>query len=368
MSRFCCADHRCDTGRFARRTAQAATLFVLVSALLVAGEIDAAATLRIAVAPFAGEVDALAIAQHLAGELAERDLERLIRPGDFVAENTFEPRAADVRRWAYNSAVDAIVVGRVYSIGKVEHQTRVIETIVRSGHSGAELSRHEVSLASGSEIGSALETLAASILAGLGYRERPSDSHVPGGGNLDQGGQSPGSGPAGAQRTTAEGSEQGLDLGFSQSGFRGDAPIEIKAEEAEIINRDEGRQLIFQRNVMVRQANVSLRSDRLEALYRSGESEPHELRAEGHVSIDQGDRRAKCDRAIYQRETQVLICRGHAELVQGCDVVRGEVIEIDLAGDHARVEGAASILIRSESPGEGEGDVSAECGPAEGSL
>jgi lipopolysaccharide transport protein LptA len=365
MSRFCCADHRFDSGRFARRTAQAASVFSLALALLIAGEVVAAATLRVAVAPFEGEVDALVIAKHLAGELAERDLERLIQPGDFVAENIFEPRAADVRRWAYNAAVDAIVVGRVFSVGNVEGQSRVVEVVVRSGHSGAELSRHEVSLASGSEIGPSLETLAASILAGLGYRERPSDANVPGGGNLEQGGQSPASGLADVQGTTAEGTEQGLDLSFSQSGFRGDAPIEIKAEEAEIINRDDGRRLIFQRNVVVRQANVSLHSDRLEALYRKGESEPRELRAEGRVSIDQGDRRAKCDRAIYQRETQVLICRGHAELVQGCDVVRGESIEFDLAGDQARVEGAASIFIQPESP---DGEMSIDCGPARGSL
>ncbi len=90
-----------------------------------------------------------------------------------------------------------------------------------------------------------------------------------------------------------------------------------------------------------------LRSDRLEAAYTKGESEPHELIAEGKVQIVQNDRRAKCDRAIYQREANRLICSGHAELVQGCDIIRGESIEFDLAGEQARVEGAASIVIQS---------------------
>ena len=43
--------------------------------------------------------------------------------------------------------------------------------------------------------------------------------------------------------------------------------------------------------------------------------------------------------------TQKITCRGHAELVQGCDVVRGELIVLDLAANKARVEGAASIVI-----------------------
>ncbi len=365
MIRICSAEHRSDPGRNARGLPHAASLIALGLALIIAGQSHAAAVSRIAVAPFAGEVDALAIAKLLAGELAERELERLIAPGDFVAENSFEPRAADIRRWAYNSAVDVIVVGRVYSVGKDGRQTRVIETIIRSGHSGAELSRHEVALPEGAELGPSLETLATSILVGLGFQDRPRDiiaPGAPGDGHVGQGDQAPGAGQAGLQAPAAEGSGQGLELNLSQSGFRSDAPIEIEAEEAEIITRDTGRRLIFQRNVRVRQANVSLRSDRLEALYRKGESEPRELRAEGRVSIDQGDRRAKCDRAIYQRETQILICRGHAELVQGCDIVRGESIEFDLAGDQARVEGAASIVIQPES------DVPIDCRPARGSF
>ena len=362
MSQFYRANPSCDSDRFARRTSHAAILCSLGLVLLFAGVSHAAAVQRVAVAPFAGEVDALAVAIGLASELAERNLERLIAPGEFVAENSFEPRAADVRRWAYNSSVDAIIVGRVYSVGKVGRQTRVVETVVRSGHSGAELSRHEVSLASDAKLDQSLETLALSILAGLGHKKPLQEANPPSGDPADAAGRGAGAHPAAAQVAPADGSGQGLESELSASGFRSDAPIEIKAEEAEIINRDNGRRLIFQRNVVVTQANVSLRSDRLEALYRKGESEPRELLAEGRVSIDQGDRRAKCDRAIYQREANSLICQGRAELIQGCDIVRGETIEFDLAGDKARVEGAASIVIRPES------DIPTDCSPAQGSL
>ena len=84
------------------------------------------------------------------------------------------------------------------------------------------------------------------------------------------------------------------------------------------------------------------------------------LKGQGKVFVDQGGRRAKCDRAIYVRSAQQLTCSGRAELVQGCDIVRGDSIQFWLADDRARVEGAASIVIRPEQE-EGAG-----CGPAEG--
>ena len=155
-----------------------------------------------------------------------------------------------------------------------------------------------------------------------------------------------GAAPTGDLEGEGDSSGSGLDLVLSNSDFRDESPIQIKADEAEIINRPEGRRLIFQRNVLVRQDNVTLRSDRLEASYLKGESEPNELIAEGQVQIVQNDRRAKCDRAVYLREASRLTCTGRAELMQGCDIIRGRLIEFDLAGDQARVEGAASIVIQ----------------------
>jgi lipopolysaccharide transport protein LptA len=326
------------------------TVFVLL-ALSLGRNVYAAPTLRIAVAPFAGaqelgEIDALSVSNALATRLSDSNIERLIGPGDFVAESVFEPRASEVRRWAYNSAVDAIIVGRVSSKrGPGREGPRVVETVVRSGHSGAELSRHEVVVAHGGELDRSLDRLTTAILLGLGHVEPSAD-------DIQPGPAVPGAvtNVEGAERAdgNAESSERGLDGMLSESVFRNDAPIEIKAEEAEIVNRNQGRKLIFQRNVWVRKDNVTLRSDRLEASYQKGESEPRELVAQGKVKIVQNDRHAKCDRAVYLREANRLTCTGRAELAQGCDIIRGESIEFDLAGDQARVEGAASVVIHSK--------------------
>lgn len=351
MSQSCRVSNRSNRVARARIAAHCGGLSLLFSILSIGGPVSAAPGLRIAVAPFAGEQQgagakgALSIAQRLAAQLSERGLERILGPGDFVAASVFEPRASDIRRWADHSAVDTIVVGRVFRRnGTGKNGSRIVETILRSGHSGAEFSRHEVVVPADGDLDRSVGKLADSILDDLGHVEPPAVDVSEGTpapaalANADPDRRSGGSGEAGS-------AERGLAGVLSESTFQSDAPIEIKADEAEIINHKEGRKLIFRRNVWVRQDNVTLRSDRLEASYRKGESRPRELIAEGHVRVVQNDRRAKCDRAIFLREADRLICSGHAELVQGCDVVRGELIEFDLAGGNARVQGAASIVI-----------------------
>lgn len=355
------------------RTGRVPRWFLLVSLVLagsfawapmVAAFSDPAVPIRIAVSSFVGEDADGAIAEALSERLAERSLERLITPRDFIARPDLEPLASDIRRWAYVTAVDAIVVGRVGPSEDGDSDDTVVETALRSGHSGAELWRREIRLGRSGDRRTSIDGLASMILAKLGY---PTDS---------SGSGPPDAVPAGApesrseratafSRTAEAGRRDGVagaarDEAATPPDFRSDAPIAIEAEEAEIIDRDGGRKLVFQKNVRVRQADVTLRSDRLEASYRKGESEPRKLVAEGRVRVDQGGRRAECDHAIYLRASQTLSCKGNATLVQGCDIVRGEAIEFDLEGNRVRVEGAASILIQPEVP---EAEGSAQCVP-----
>jgi lipopolysaccharide transport protein LptA len=124
------------------------------------------------------------------------------------------------------------------------------------------------------------------------------------------------------------------------------APLTIESDEVELqAMEDESRLLRFLRNVSVVQGEFRLRTDLLEAYYPPEEPEPSRLVARGSVEIDQPGQRAFCDEAEYRRETDLLVCRGHARLVQGCDEVRGEAIELALSGSRARVVGAARVVI-----------------------
>jgi len=322
----------------------------ILAAALVALAVSASAAPSLGIARFVGDVargaDRVTLSETLAEAIAERELDRVLRPGTFVAEPGIDPKAADVREWAYAAAIDALVLGQVWPA--TEKRPARLVVVVRSGHSGAERSRHALDLPGVARRGPVLEALADEILAGLGYAPPDDALTAP----VDA------AGPAAAAGDGESG--RGLDAAFDREGFDGDAPIQIKADEAEIVSRDHGRELLFQRNVQVTQANVTLRSERLEATYRRGESEPEKLVAHGDVLVDQGGRRARCDRAVYLRKDQRLTCSGDAELVQGCDIVRGDSIHFWLDDDRARVEGAASIVIRPE------GSAGAGCQDMEG--
>jgi lipopolysaccharide transport protein LptA len=335
----------------------------------VCGLANSAPPIRIAVSRFAGETEEMPIAASLAARLAQRPIERVIAPDAFLAKAEYEPRAALIRQWAYNASVDTVVVGRVVpseaespdasnssdasdasdASGDSGYE---VEVVLRSGHSGAEAGRHRVSVASRPDLDAAADRLAVAILGDLGYL--PSDG-IDAAPHRDPRSPEP---PIFVPVETNASSGGSGDTGsnFQLGKLREDAPIEINAEEAEIVDRGENRKLIFQRNVRVRQGDIRLESDLVEAEYRKGEPEPDRLIARGSVQVDQGYRRAKCDRAVYMRLEQTLSCEGHAELVQGCDVVRGDSIVFDLAGDEAHVVGAASIVIR---PSDEEGQVCA---------
>jgi lipopolysaccharide transport protein LptA len=330
----------------------------------VSGAAHAMAPVRIAVARFAGETQNMPVAASLAERLAQRPIERVIAPDAFLADAEYEPRAALIRQWAYNASVDTVVVGRALPIGEQSpgnsaNSSFKVEIILRSGHSGAEFGRHRVSVANRSELAAAADRLAAAILTDLGYRPSDAVDATP---HRDPRSPEPPIFLATQTNTASEG-DGGSESDFALGRLREDAPIAINAEEAEIVDRGENRKLVFQRNVRVRQGDIRLESDVLEAEYRKGEPEPDRLVARGSVKVDQGYRRARCDRAVYHRLEQKLSCEGHAELVQGCDIVRGDSIQFDLAGDEARVVGAASIVIRPS--GDAEDQI---CASPEGTL
>ena len=123
--------------------------------------------------------------------------------------------------------------------------------------------------------------------------------------------------------------------------------ITIESDELELRGLgDEGRLLVFQRSVRVERGDMTLHAAELEAWYPPQESEPSRIVARGSVRVEQPGQSARCEEAEYSRDLDRLTCRGEAELVQGCDVVRGETIEFDLGADRARVLGAARVVIQ----------------------
>lgn len=144
--------------------------------------------------------------------------------------------------------------------------------------------------------------------------------------------------------TDAANSEAG-DESASVLAGRNEGPMQIRSDLLDVATKDGERHLVFRRNVVVEQGEIELHTKKLDAFYKEGDSQPDRLVAQGDVEVFQGDRVAYCDRATYLRSDQKVVCTGHARLVQGCDVVRGEQLEFDLEREHFRVVGAASVVI-----------------------
>jgi lipopolysaccharide export system protein LptA len=223
------------------------------------------------------------------------------------------PTASEVRGWALETGADAVVAARLES-GQLWVE-------LRSAHSGGLLGGWAV------DPGLA-PAVALPVMAEI--RE------LLGAPDLDDSLAPPAEGEAAAVKDPLLGS------------LRADGPISIKSDQLDVVSSGGKRHLVFKDNVRVEQGDIVLHTSKLDAFYREGDSQPERLVAIGGVRVQQGERRARCDRATFQRSEQRIVCSGRAKLVQGCDVVRGGRIEFDLEREHFTVMGAASVVLGRE--------------------
>ena len=270
-----------------------------------------------AIAP--AELDVAAL---LAGQLSESLPTDVVAPTAFGEQGSAQPEASEVRAWAERARVDAIVLGRTTVApggGAVG-----VDVEVRSGHSGVATATYHVPFIALDDPKPAVADLAASILRGLGY-EPPAVVES-------------------AENATRKEEEAEEGSGFKL--FKKGEPISIQSDELEVTQDGDGRHLVFRRAVRVSQGDIQLRTEQLDAYYTKGESQPDRLVASGAVRVRQGDRRARCEHAIFLNAEQRLICTGRASLVQGCDLVRGAEIRFDLREERVYVTGGASVVIQ----------------------
>lgn len=302
-------------------------VLVLLDALAVAAPSrgDAAPVMSIGVAPFVGQGGELrdALARTLAHRLAASPDIRVLFPGDLKALAVEDPAAREVRRWAERRQVDVIVVGseKPFGVGGV-----TLEIEVRSGHSGAAVERYTAAEDDLAQAIPAVREIAAKILRDLGHEPTPDGAAVePAPGQLE---------------------EDAKEAGFAVGG-KGQ-PVAIYSDELEVTQDSGARHIVFTGNVRVKQGSVALAADRLVAYYARGASSPEYLEASGSVRVRDGNKKARCENAVYYNTERRVLCKGRAVLIQGCDRVRGQEIEFDLEEERVRVLGAASVVLQGE--------------------
>jgi lipopolysaccharide transport protein LptA len=282
-----------------------------------------ASSIAIAVAPFERDAAPGAalpdIETLLADRLGTKGVKRIVGPAELAVEADAEPAVETVQAWAKQADVAAVVVGRITRIG---NQVSV-DVRLRSGETGEVASTYVAEVLRAERLEPAVDQLARQILDGAGDFLQSGVSEDP---------------PASLAPSKPASNSFGID-------FDSDRPISIRSDELEAIKTGGARRLLFTSNVVVTQDDTTIRSDRLEAFYPEKTNQPDRLVASGRVRMAQGEREARCDEATYEREENLLICRGNAELRDGDDCVVGEWIEFDTEAETVNVKGGARVVI-----------------------
>lgn len=253
-----------------------------------------------------------------------------IGPAAFGGAPDPEPDAERLRAWGEQTGSEVIVTGRASRFGRKTS----IDVRVREAATGALVGTF-VEEAPRTDAEALLETaarLAARVVAGL--REGASEPSAP----------AVSARPEPPPIPEASESEGGGGL----LGGDSDDPLQINASEIDAITQGGRRTIIFTGNVRASQGDLKLRSDRLQAFYPPGESEPERLVATGRVRVAQLERELLCDEATFFNADQRLLCVGEAELRERDDRVRGDEITIFLAEDRIQVRGNTRLDMNRE--------------------
>lgn len=246
--------------------------------------------------------------------------------------------ADDIRQRATSSGAAYVVVGEWLSPASSGNgdQSLAVALTLRSGHSGATEFRYRLSFGAAAPttavVGVEVERLARAMLRDL---------------QLLPGGETPASVAPVAEIVASPPATRAM----SRTDFlklSRDEPIEIVSDELEVLAVGSGRQFTFTNHVHVTHGEMQLFAGYLEALYPDGASQPERLDAYIDVRMIEGDLEVRCNEVTYLREEGLVICRGDALLLQGCDEVRGREIEFYLDEERVKVLGAASVVLRFE--------------------
>ena len=121
-------------------------------------------------------------------------------------------------------------------------------------------------------------------------------------------------------------------------GHDADAPVDVQADRLEVQERAD--RAIFVGNVVVRQAQLTLATERLTVGYSSaGGIDIERLDASGGVVVRSPSETARGDFGIYDLERKLITVVGDVELAQGGSRISGQRLVIDLNSGRAVIEG-----------------------------
>jgi len=117
-----------------------------------------------------------------------------------------------------------------------------------------------------------------------------------------------------------------------------DAPIDVAADRIEVQDRSD--RAVFAGNVRVRQATLTLDTQRLTVAYSSGGGiQIRRLDASGGVTVRSPSETARGNFGIYDLDRKLITLVGAVQLTRGGSQINGQRLTIDLNSGRAVVDG-----------------------------
>lgn len=119
---------------------------------------------------------------------------------------------------------------------------------------------------------------------------------------------------------------------------RSGQPLRITSQHLEADNKN--RVITFRGNVVAKQGAMTVTSDVARVFYekKEGGNEIREIVATGNVKIQEGERLATGEKAVFLNAEQKIILTGRPRVWQGKDMVSGDKITVLLEEDKSFVE------------------------------
>ena len=143
---------------------------------------------------------------------------------------------------------------------------------------------------------------------------------------------------AGGIAGTTAMAQQTQDAVSALKGHNSDAPVDVSADRIEV--QDRADRAMFAGNVHVKQAELSLDTDRLTVAYSSEKGvQIRRLDAAGGVVVRSPSETAKGDFGIYDLDRKLITLIGAVQLNRGDNQVNGSRLVIDLDSGRAVIDG-----------------------------
>jgi len=121
-------------------------------------------------------------------------------------------------------------------------------------------------------------------------------------------------------------------------GHDSSAPVDVTADRIEV--QDRADRAIFAGNVHVKQASLTLDTQRLTVAYSSsGGVQIRRLDAAGGVTVRSPSEAARGDFGIYDLDRKLITLIGKVQLIRGQNQVAGSRLVIDLQSGRAVIDG-----------------------------